>query len=114
MMGLTVPTIGAMTLLWKEDSPAPFSTKNIFVGDLSDYDFVLIVYYVDTSYKNSLSTLMMPNNGTILSYNTYPGTGVFGLSRVVTYEDGNYSVAANRVDGRNDVLLPTKIYGIKI
>lgn len=113
-MGLTVPTTGAMTLLWKEDSPASFSTKNIFVGDLSNYDLVLIVYYVDTRYKDSLSTLMMPNNGTILSYNTYPGTGVFGLSRVVTYEDGNYSVAANKVDGRNDVLLPTKIYGIKI
>lgn len=105
---------GHMKLVWSENNPRPFSTKNIPVGDLSEFDLVLIVYYIDASYKKSLSNLILPNNGTTLTYSTYSGSNVYGLTRTVTYVDGSYSVTANKVDNRNDVILPTKIYGIKL
>ena len=113
-MGLTVPTTGAMTLLWTNPSPKAALSPQMIPADTQKYDFILIIC------KNGISMAPVIGGDDPTVYEISCGTN----ATAGAYQTRNYwiktngvsmgSAAQGGVKADNSYAVPILMYGIKI
>ena len=101
-----------MTKLWENPSPtASFAAQNITLAN-DDYDFLMLIWQLSSGYYDD-TNIVRKGQGTYLTSSSYPDM----VSRVIQYTNDttlnvNNALRNSAID--NSVLIPVKIYGIKL
>lgn len=117
-MGLNLDSVirEQMDFLWENpDSRAPITSTEYSVPAIKNYDALLVCYFIDNNNETNMSTILLKGADTTKSFITFVSSGLVA-NRMLTFvfSTGQVSVASCDGTTRTDVLIPWKIFGIKL